>query len=535
VQTDYPPDPPSDIPWSANYGGLNDVIDAFNSARSRENTLLGTFLKPMVAPQAAAWAQMSDGERALWLINEERTVRGLAPLHGLETNTNEVAQSYTEWLLANNQFDHNADGRTPWQRLEAKPAINACHDFQGVAENLYWQGTTSSDGVPLVVEQAVYWWIYDDSSSQWGHRHAILWKSYTENSGAPDREGFFGFGHARGRFTDPFGGDTFNYSDMIVMNIFDPCATWVTTPPVEVPTPPNPDPVEPPPPPPNTRKVSGKSTTPNWETVVSQPFEDDTWPGEWEVSDADGEDGGEYLWIPADCVVYEGTYSGMAIGGGTDGTPLTCVDSYPNNASSWMTYGPFSLEDAIGAVLDAKIWVDTEIEKDQLCLMVSTDGNDFKGTCISGFSDGWFDQQLDLSAVHELGSVLDQSGLYIGIAFFSDDGNTRPNGGAFVDNLQLSKAVVNPGDELYGVTITSETGDSITTDQNGDFTLAGLSPGKHTLTPRKDGYEFYPPSMEVDLSTSDLGGISFVGMPTPALTGLPNGLHLPLISNPASR
>src|SRR5690606_18095565 len=122
-------DPPRNISWSAGTDGLSDVEAAFNHARTQENTLLGLSLGPINLPPAETWANMDDGEKALWLINEERTARGLAPLQGIEENVTAVAQSYAEWLLANNAFDHFADGRSPWERLEANPAIGACHDF----------------------------------------------------------------------------------------------------------------------------------------------------------------------------------------------------------------------------------------------------------------------------------------------------------------------------------------------------------------------------------------------------------------------
>ena len=526
---DYPADPPVNIPWSAGFNDITDVAAAFNSARGQENGLLNTFTKSMVAPSAATWAAMSEGERALWLVNDERTARGLAPLQGLETNVNEVAQAYAEWLLANNLFAHDADGSNPKARMDTKPAIAACHDFLAVDENLYSQGTTSSDGIPLIVEQAVYWWMYLDKERAWGHRHAILWTPYTENSGAPDREGFMGFGHARGRYTSPITGKTLDYTDLIVMNVFDPCATWVEAPPAIVPPPPIPDPVDPPIPPPKTFAVSGKTTAPAWETMVYQPFEKTTWPGAWKVADTDGTKNGEYEWIAASCNVYAGTFSGMAIGGGVDGMPLSCTDNYPNNARSWITYGPFSLEDAIGAIVEANVWVYTEPYNDELCIVASTDAQHYDGVCVSGNSGGWVNEQLDLSSVYRVGSLLGRSNLYIGFAFVTNASVTRPYGGVYVDNITMRKNVMEPGDALYGVEITSEDGHSIITDQDGNFTLAGLSPGKHTLTPNRPGYEFYPASITVDLSAGDKTGISLIGTPRILLSTLPYSLHLPLI------
>ena len=63
-------------------------------------------------------------------------------------------------------------------------------------------------------------WMYDDSGSGWGHRHAILYYPYNENGGSPDSEGFLGIGHAHGTHQG------WSNSDIFVMNFFDPCSTW---------------------------------------------------------------------------------------------------------------------------------------------------------------------------------------------------------------------------------------------------------------------------------------------------------------------
>jgi hypothetical protein len=162
---------------------------------------------------------MDNGQRAIWLINRERIDRGIAPLHGLEANVAEVAQNYAEYLMDNSAFGHDADGRSPWDRLNANPAIDACHDFLGIAENLaiFW---TSGASIAFPVERSIYMWMYDDGGSSWGHRHAILWYPYNDNSGPSGKEGFLGIGRASG----PHGG--WNFAELIVMNVFDPCTTW---------------------------------------------------------------------------------------------------------------------------------------------------------------------------------------------------------------------------------------------------------------------------------------------------------------------
>lgn len=69
-------------------------------------------------------------------------------------------------------------------------------------------------------ERAVYLWMYDDSSSAWGHRHILLWYPYNDNSGPAGKEGFIGIGRATGTF------QSWPNSSIIVMNVFDPCSTW---------------------------------------------------------------------------------------------------------------------------------------------------------------------------------------------------------------------------------------------------------------------------------------------------------------------
>jgi hypothetical protein len=158
---------------------------------------------------------MNDGEKALWLINRERVDRGVVPLHGIEANVTTIAEDYAQYLMDSQVFSHDADGKGPWQRLLENPLINACHDPY-MAENLagFWGNWT------LATERAVYLWMYDDSSSSWGHRHNLLYYPYNDNSGPDGKEGFIGIGKATGTFNG------YSNSKIIVMDAFDPCSTW---------------------------------------------------------------------------------------------------------------------------------------------------------------------------------------------------------------------------------------------------------------------------------------------------------------------
>jgi len=215
----FPTDPQADIPWSCDTSSVADIECAFNAARSAENNQLGTSLPMLSLPNQSDWDDMSDGEKAIWLINRERIDRGIIPLHGLETNVTDVAQSFAQYLIDNNAFDHNADGRSPWERLEDNPSIGVCHDFLNVAENIavFW---TNGSFIPLPTERSVYLWMYVDAGFAWGHRQAILWYPYNDNSGPMGKEGFLGIGRASG----PHNG--WNFAELIVMDVFDPCSTW---------------------------------------------------------------------------------------------------------------------------------------------------------------------------------------------------------------------------------------------------------------------------------------------------------------------
>jgi uncharacterized protein YkwD len=218
----WPADPTSDITWLGGYGGVADIQTAFNHAHTQENTQLGLSLPMFTLPSQSEWNAMSDGEKAFWLINHERQARNVTQLQGVEANVTSVAQNYANYLMAHNAFNHTADGHDPYWRLNANPTINACHDFLPVVENLA-AFMTSGSSISLPVERSVYGWMYEDGGNPnyWGHRHAILYYPYNENGGLTDREGFLGIGRAHG----PYLG--WNFGEVIVMNVFDPCSTWV--------------------------------------------------------------------------------------------------------------------------------------------------------------------------------------------------------------------------------------------------------------------------------------------------------------------
>jgi len=126
-------------------------------------------------------------------------------------------------------------------------------------------------------------------------------------------------------------------------------------------------------------------------------------------------------------------------GAGAQGSSLGCGANYPNNAESWMLYGPFSLANTTAAELRFKLWLDTELNYDWVCRLASIEGDTgFDGSCTSGDSEGWIDMTLNLANLPTLGSLLGQPNVWIAIVFVSDASTTYPEGG-YVDNIVLRK------------------------------------------------------------------------------------------------
>ena len=62
-------------------------------------------------PAQGAWDALSNSEKALYLINAERVVRGLLPFEAVSNNIVTIAQNYADYLLTTDQFGHDLKGR----------------------------------------------------------------------------------------------------------------------------------------------------------------------------------------------------------------------------------------------------------------------------------------------------------------------------------------------------------------------------------------------------------------------------------------
>lgn len=252
VSADSPPNLSNDILWTdtggvydpgngildATFNGAADIEAAFNNGRRNEETQLGltaNALGDLSLP--ANWGTMSIDSRALFILNAERTARSGSPsgvlglpFTDIQTDMDNIAQYYADYLVDNNATGHDADGTDPFERIENDPLLGSCHESISRSENIasFW---TSGSSNALPVERAIYGWIYNDASSSWGHREAALLQDdglgnnssgFTNDYGDANSEGFIGIGYAESAAYNPHNFGWSNMGTVVVLNMFDP-------------------------------------------------------------------------------------------------------------------------------------------------------------------------------------------------------------------------------------------------------------------------------------------------------------------------
>ena len=126
---------------------------------------------------------------AIAVINRDRRKHGLSPV--LSSN-NRAAQAHAEDILKTKQLSHwTTDGMKPYMRY------SICRGTGYVQQNASYKGFSESDMInkyksgfysfskiyPIKsIDELEYDMIYNDSTSQWGHRDNILGKHHTHVS-----------------------------------------------------------------------------------------------------------------------------------------------------------------------------------------------------------------------------------------------------------------------------------------------------------------------------------------------------------------
>jgi len=175
------------------------------------------------------------------------------------------------------------------------------------------------------------------------------------------------------------------------------------------------------------------------EVIILEETFEGAFPGQWNIFD-DQAGEGEYHWARRNCRAFQGAHSGWAVGGGADGATLACDDDYPDDADSWMIYGPFSLADATQADMTFQLWLNSELTYDRIWWWASTDGHYFYGNWWSGNTEGWVEKTLDLTDVYTLGDLTGEPEVWVALTFSSDGSLNYPEG-AYVDDIVVRKSV----------------------------------------------------------------------------------------------
>lgn len=163
--------------------------------------------------------------------------------------------------------------------------------------------------------------------------------------------------------------------------------------------------------------------------LVNEGFEGTFPPANWSATGH---------WGKSSCEAKTGSFSAWAEGAGS----LSCSGSppiYHANETSQLTYGPFSLSDAVTATLAFDAWLWSSLG-DSFFWGASIDGSHFYGvTATNVFSTSWAGGQIfDLSSVSTLGDLRGKTNVWITFIWRTDNfGETFE--GAFVDNVVISK------------------------------------------------------------------------------------------------
>jgi len=164
--------------------------------------------------------------------------------------------------------------------------------------------------------------------------------------------------------------------------------------------------------------------TDDWVVIRTENFED-SFPNQWQLY-------GDPTWDDETYRRHAGAKSGYCVG-----STVAPPGPYPDDANSWMCYGPFSLAGATDARVDFYRWLTTEQDYDWLYWTASIDDSLYYGWRTSGTATTWESTYFDLKTVPTLGNLCGRSEVWIAFYFCSDGSSSYE--GAYVDDITLRK------------------------------------------------------------------------------------------------
>jgi hypothetical protein len=201
--------PASDYSWTGLLWDTDQEIGSnFTAARAAEGCAT-----PMVLP--AGYDAMSPQLQMLWLFNNEREARGEPDLQLDSTLMSQVALNHSREMATYGYFDHPS----PINQLGVgQPGVDVPRQLVNPVFATNYTFGENLAGTFANPAQAVFAYMYVDSSHGWGHRGAILQAGYQwtgigiyNGPNGPlytdDFEGYVGFGTAP-VYTPPATADT---------------------------------------------------------------------------------------------------------------------------------------------------------------------------------------------------------------------------------------------------------------------------------------------------------------------------------------
>jgi hypothetical protein len=167
-----------------------------------------------------------------------------------------------------------------------------------------------------------------------------------------------------------------------------------------------------------------------WTIQMYEDFDGAFSAGCWSFEDY-GPDGLDVTWGIDDKYAWYGSGAAWPARGGSDGWDPEVTPHYSDNLESWMICGPFDFSNAADVFVDFGLWLDTEIYYDWLYFGASVDNLTYDVSYWSGYSDGWTDQPLWLSAYAGYSEV------WLAWIFTSDDSFSEGYEGAWVDEISV--------------------------------------------------------------------------------------------------
>ncbi len=194
--------PENDIEWRGNQVETVDDIarGGFNYARSQDPSVF----QFLIMPDQATWDAMSLQEKGLYLVNAERTARGLKPYQGgVAQEIVTIAQGYADYIHDRNQvIGHYNDGLSPSDRLDSNAYLASHRDAHVKTESLAsGNGYAEVPTVDQALVLAIYGWLYQDKSwfedFEWatgppawgGHRDHVLQAGLDETVASNPKKG----------------------------------------------------------------------------------------------------------------------------------------------------------------------------------------------------------------------------------------------------------------------------------------------------------------------------------------------------------